>query len=48
MCPAKRKRLDMTKLIDDLTDQIERIEASIPAKVEPSIRVIKNTTCVLR
>ncbi len=41
MRPGKRKLLDKTDLVDDLTDQLERIKASIRAKVEHPFRVIK-------
>ena len=41
MRPGKRKLLDKTQLIESLTDQIERIKASIRAKVEHPFRVIK-------
>ena len=41
MRPGKRQQLDRTKLVDDLTDQLERIKASIRAKVEHPFRVIK-------
>ena len=41
MCPGKRKLLDKTRLVDDLTDQLERIKASIRAKVEHPFRVLK-------
>ena len=41
MRPGKRKQLDRTQLIESLTDQIERIKASIRAKVEHPFRVIK-------
>ncbi len=41
MRPGKRKLLDKTKLVEDLTDQLERIKASIRAKVEHPFRVIK-------
>ena len=41
MRPGRRKQLDKTQLIDRLTDQIERIKASIRAKVEHPFRVIK-------
>ncbi len=41
MRPGKRKMLDKTQLIERLTDQIERIKASIRAKVEHPFRVIK-------
>ena len=33
--------LDKTKLVEDLSDQLERIKASIRAKVEHPFRVIK-------
>ena len=41
MRPGRRKQLDKTQLIDRLTDQLERIKASIRAKVEHPFRVIK-------
>ncbi|MGG6499510.1 UNVERIFIED_CONTAM: transposase, partial [Bacteroidetes bacterium 56_B9] len=41
MRPGKRKLLDKTRLVDDLTDQLERIKASIRAKVEHPFRVLK-------
>ena len=41
MRPGKRKLLDKTKLVEDLSDQLERIKASIRAKVEHPFRVIK-------
>ena len=41
MRPGKRKLLDKARLIDDLTDQLERLKASIRAKVEHPFRVIK-------
>lgn len=41
MRPGKRKQLDKTKRVDDLIDQLERIKASIRAKVEHPFRVIK-------
>jgi IS5 family transposase len=41
MRPGKRKQLDKTKLVEQLTDQLERIKASIRAKVEHPFRVIK-------
>ena len=41
MRPGKRKLLDRTQLIESLTDQLERIKASIRAKVEHPFRVIK-------
>ena len=41
MRPGKRKLLDKADPIDALTDQVERIKASIRAKVEHPFRVIK-------
>ncbi|OYV01978.1 MAG: IS5/IS1182 family transposase [Burkholderiales bacterium PBB5] len=41
MRPGKRKQLDKTKLVENLIDQLERIKASIRAKVEHPFRVIK-------
>lgn len=41
MRPGKRRPLDKTCLIDDLTDQLERLKASTRAKVEHPFRVIK-------
>ncbi len=41
MRPGKRKLLDKTDPVDALTEQIERIKASIRAKVEHPFRVIK-------
>ena len=41
MRPGKRKLLDKTKQVQDLSDQLERIRASIRAKVEHPFRVIK-------
>ena len=41
MRPGKRKLLDKTKLVEDLSDQLERLKASIRAKVEHPFRVIK-------
>ena len=41
MRPGKRKLLDKSKLIDNLSDQLERTKASIRAKVEHPFRVIK-------
>ena len=41
MRPGKRKALDLTDPLDALTDQVERIKASIRAKVEHPFRVIK-------
>jgi len=41
MRPGKRKSLEKTDPVDALTDQVERIKASIRAKVEHPFRVIK-------
>jgi IS5 family transposase len=41
MRPGKRRALDKTKQIDKLMDQVERIKASVRAKVEHPFRVIK-------
>jgi len=41
MRPGKRRELDKTKLVEDLTDQLERLKASIRAKVEHPFRVLK-------
>ena len=41
MRPGKRKLLDKTDPVDALTGQVERIKASIRAKVEHPFRVIK-------
>jgi IS5 family transposase len=41
MRPGKRKQLDRTQLIETLTEQIERLKASIGAEVEHPFRVIK-------
>ena len=41
MRPGKRGALDKTKTVDSLIDQVERIKASIRAKVEHPFRVIK-------
>lgn len=41
MRPGKRKALDKTKASGQLTEQIEKIKASIRAKVEHPFRVIK-------
>ena len=41
MMPGKRKALDKTKTSQALTDRIEKIKASIRAKVEHPFRVIK-------
>jgi IS5 family transposase len=41
MRPGKRKKLDPDKAHDQLTEQIERLKASVRAKVEHPFRVIK-------
>ena len=41
MRPGKRRALDKTKTIEKLIDQVERIKASVRAKVEHPFRVIK-------
>jgi IS5 family transposase len=41
MRPGKRKLLDKARLVDSLTDQLERLRASIRAKVEHPFRMIK-------
>jgi transposase, IS5 family len=41
MRPGKRAKLDQNDRIDQLTEQVERIKASIRAKVEHPFRVIK-------
>ena len=41
MRPGKRRALDKTRTIDRLIDQIERLKASMRAKVEHPFRVIK-------
>ena len=41
MRPGKRKLLDKSRLVDELTDRLERLKASIRAKVEHPFRVIK-------
>ena len=41
MRPGKRRQLDKTKRGEQLTDQLERIKASIRAKVEHPFRVNK-------
>jgi IS5 family transposase len=41
MRPGKRAALDKTKLVEQLTDQLERLKAGIRAKVEHPFRVIK-------
>jgi len=41
MRPGKRRRLDKNKLAERLIDEVERLKASIRAKVEHPFRVIK-------
>jgi len=41
MRPGKRRALDGNDRIDQLTEQVERIKASIRAKVEHPFRVLK-------
>lgn len=41
MRPGKRKLLDKARLVDDLTDKLERLKANIRAKIEHPFRVIK-------
>ena len=41
MRPGKRRALDTSRRLDALTDQIERLKASIRAKVEHPLRVVK-------
>ena len=41
MRPGKRRELDKARLVEDLTDQLERLKASIRAKVEHPFRVVK-------
>ncbi len=41
MRPGKRRALDTSRRLDALTDQIERLKASIRAKVEHPFRVVK-------
>ena len=41
MRPGKRKSLDKSTKLGTLTDEIERLKASIRAKVEHPFRVIK-------
>jgi IS5 family transposase len=41
MRPGKRRTLDKAKTVDKLIDQVERIKASVRAKVEHPFRVIK-------
>jgi transposase, IS5 family len=41
MRPGKRRALDKNKVVDSLIDQVERLKASVRAKVEYPFRVIK-------
>ena len=41
MRPGKRRALDKTKPVDALVDEIERLKASVRAKVEHPFRVVK-------
>ena len=41
MRPGKRKALDKSNRLDQLTDQVEKAKAGIRAKVEHPFRVIK-------
>jgi IS5 family transposase len=41
MRPAKRRALDKSRLSNQLIDQLERLKASVRAKVEHPFRVIK-------
>jgi transposase, IS5 family len=41
MRPGKRRRLDLTKPIEALTEQLERVKAGIRARVEHPFRVVK-------
>jgi IS5 family transposase len=41
MKPGKRRALDKTRPVDSLIDQIERLKASVRAKVEHPFRVVK-------
>jgi IS5 family transposase len=41
MRPGKRRALDKTRKVDALVDQLERLKASIRAKVEHPFRVVK-------
>jgi IS5 family transposase len=41
MRPGKRRALDKTKFVDSFADQIDRIKASVRAKVEHPFRVLK-------
>ena len=42
MPPGKRAALDKSKLLDPMTDEVERIKARIRAKVEHPLRLIKS------
>ncbi|MER2551699.1 MAG: IS5 family transposase [Thauera sp.] len=41
MRPGKRRALDKSRVVDQLIDQVERIKASVRAKVEHPFRVVK-------
>ena len=41
MMPGKRRVLDKTKLVDQLVEKLEKLKASVRAKVEHPFRVIK-------
>jgi len=41
MRPSKRNRLDKTKRLDRIYNEIERLKAVVRAKVEPPFRVLK-------
>ncbi|HMN20920.1 MAG TPA: IS5 family transposase [Ottowia sp.] len=41
MRPGKRRKLDKSRLVDELTEQLERLKASIRARVEHALRVLK-------
>ena len=41
MRPGKRAELDKKRVLGQLTDQLERLKASIRAKVEHPLRVIE-------
>ena len=42
MPPGKRAALDKSKLLDPMTDEVERIKVRIRAKVEHPLRLIKS------
>lgn len=41
MRPGKRRELDKARLVEDLTNQLERLKVTVWAKVERSLRVVK-------